>query len=236
MIVCALTTIAACGQTNRQAVDELRSEFAPLLPKLASLQKLVDAAPLRSGALSGFEFSDLDEAKASASFMRYDELAEPVPAAVDTRAGYLKPFDLYASGSFGLCLRRVLAAPKPGGEAALGMRNGKALLAQCRPALGLRYLVVVKTARYAPPRKLTQGSFAGGDATLEVAVVDWQRAEVVSKFAVEGVPDQVVRYATKRPNGDSGSAEESFYGTMWADAKRAITAQLVARGARITWR
>lgn len=220
-----LLFVTGCQQTNQQAIDAAKPAWAKVRAELPGLAKLI-GAPME-GRLEGMSWVELSPEKTNVSFLTLEQLGDP-----DAKASE-DGLDLYQGGNFHACLRWT--GPRcPMGATNLKERSGDKLRDECAAALNTQYLVVLETTASTPPVMTGEGTFAGGQATVRVSVIDRLVARVLATFIVEGVPGQVVRYTVRPDEEKAARLATAVHSTMWSNARQQIFDKLRALGATLT--
>ena len=217
--------LTGCQQTNQQAIDAAKPAWAKVRAELPGLAKLI-GAPVES-RLEGMSWVEASPDKTNVSFLTLEQLGDPDARAKDDE------LDLYQGGNFHTCLRWT--GPRcPMGATNLKERSGNTLRDECAEALKTRYLVVMETTASVPPVLTGEGTFAGGQATVRVSVIDRLAPKVLASFIVEGVPGQVVRYSVRPDEEKTARLAVAVHSTMWSNARQQIFDKLRALGATLT--
>lgn len=225
--------VSACGTTNRDAIDAMRADFASERARLAGfVAALPPAGSVTAHAAEPFSpplvWSDASATRgsANAAFLSLTQLADP--DAPNEPQGPDVSFD----SELVTCLRWT-GPHNPMAGSALDAREGERLGNECRAALAVPYVVVLRPLRFVPPSASSADTYSPGLLITDVIVLAHASGAVVASAQIEAHSADVVSY-TYRVGSDPVEALSRFaYSTLWSNVRSAVAAAFAAGGHRV---
>jgi hypothetical protein len=213
LLLALALTLAGCGKTTQDVIDEQRpamnalrthlSDIALALPDQASRQSA--PADLSPPPRYGTEDANTD-------ILMYDQMFDPEDGMRDP-----SDLDLFLSNIVLLPLR--WSGPvNPLSESFLDDAAGN-FDQQFTRAAGLSYIGVARVRGYEPPVAIDAKNYTGGSAEIDGFLVSLSTNEVLCSFSVSAAPDESVSY-TYKENEDPRSQLEGFVrSSIWQDGR-----------------
>jgi hypothetical protein len=222
--------LVACGTTNGDAIESLRPDYAAERARLASfVATLPPSASITATSFGAFApplvWTDAYATRGSsnAAFLTVGQLADPDTPRVD-----LGP-DVMLDSELEVCLQWT-GPHNPMAASALGTRNGDQLAADCRAALAVPYVVVLRPVTFQAPIATSPDTYQAGLLTTDVIVLDHATGRVIATARVQGRSGETVQYEY-RPGSDPTEALGRFaYSTLWTSLRAAIAAAFAPGG------
>ena len=222
-----MLVVMGCQKTNQQAIDAAKPAWAKVRIDLAAMSPLLGTQG--EARLEELSWVELSPEKTNTAFITDEQLRNPE---AEQPQGEL---DLYEGGTFLKCLQWT-GPHSQMSERARGERTGDTMRDRCAAALQTRYLVVLDTTASKLPELNTEGTFAGGQATVQVTVLDRLQSKALASFTVEGVPAQEVHYEVRPDEEKAARLAAAVHSTMWTNARTQIFDKLRSLGATLTTR
>jgi len=230
-VLTVVVCLAACGKTNREAINELKPAYLPLRSKLTKLAaSLPPAGSVKRTAPTALEppisFSERPQA-GNLNALMFDQLVDP-----DIDMDEQHRFDLGFSGDLLTCLSWT--GPKPKMTAAsLEERNGESILKTCQAPLARPYLLVSRVVAQADPGVgMEAGRFKGGAVVVEHFVVEVATSKVKTAFQTQGRTPHRITYRVKEGGFADGPKLEEALRALRSDTRGNVAKAFTASGAR----
>lgn len=231
LVVCA----SACGTTNADAIAALTPDYAAERARLASYATMLPPPAVAAPATTVPPFApplvwaeaDSHGATSNAAFLAAAELLDP--DAPDVPNGPDVDFD----SALARCLRWTGPA-NPMAASSMGARNGDQILADCRAALAVPYLVVLRPVHFTPANATDTATFTPAMLVADVLVLRHDTGAVVASARIEARSADTVRYVYREGEDQVQALTHFAYSTMWTNARAAIVAAFAAGGHTVT--
>ncbi len=233
---CALAlALVACGTTNRDAIEHLRSDYAAERTRLAGFVALLPPSPtVTNPTFAAFSpplvWGDVARGEAAgtnAAFFSYGQLASPDVHPIDRGP------DVVMSSELVDCLRWT-GPRSPMSESALGNRDGDQLEARCRAALAVPYLVVLRPGVFQAPIATSPETYAPGVLSMDVIVLDHASGRVIATARVVGTSAPRVEYVYEEGSDPAEALSRFAYSSLWSSVRQAIAAAFAGGGHRVS--
>jgi hypothetical protein len=231
LVFCVGLAAAACsgsggGQTNRQAVEELRPKFAA---KAARLQELATKLPpplsakehtlpktLNPPLVYYYDRGKYDSSKPPATAKTLDFSAVEVLA---------NPKGLTACGmTIGDVVRCINSTDATSFFATTGADKRDGVSEMCRPAVDIRYLAVYRVLRCGDVRLTGDKTFTAEGIDYEVFLADLETGTFIGQFSGHAAPPTSVTVSEKVHRGKHYGSVDSIK----EDIRRTVRADTVA--------
>lgn len=227
--------LAACGTTNRDAIEHLRADYTAERARLASYVAVLPP----SETITATSFSALtpplvwgdvsrgEGAGTNAAFLSFGQLANPDVRAIDRGP------DVTMSSELVDCLRWT-GPQNPMAQTALGSRDGEGLEARCRAALAVPYLVVLRPGAFQSPTATSPETYAPGVLSMDVIVLDHATGRTLASARVVGTSADRVQYVYEEGSDPAEALSRFAYSTLWSSIRQAIAAAFAAGGHHVS--
>ena len=210
-----------CGrdETNRALFKRYESQFAA---KRQQFNSIAQALP-EPGSVQGNTVASLSPKpvyglndSANTEIVMYDQLLNP----------YIKPeghnrLDLILSGGL-LNAMKWTGPNNPTSPSVLDKRSVPDMEPSLNKALATRYLVVVRPDRFDAPVAVSEDSFKGGSADVEVFVADLQDGHVPASGRITAHSSTNVQYMAKKGEDKRSRLEEFAYSSLFTQARQKV--------------
>lgn len=211
------------GETNRALFKRYESQFAAKRQQFNSIAQALPAP----GSVQGNTVASLSpkpvygvKDSANTEIVMYDQLLNP-----DIKSEGHNRLDLILSG--GLLNAMQWTGPNnPTSPSVLDKRSVPDMETSLNKALATRYLVVVRPARFDAPVAVSEDSFKGGSADVEVFVADLQDSHVPASGRFTAHSSTKVEYLSKKGEDKRSRLEEFAYSSLFTDARQKVGALL----------
>ena len=214
-----LLYIGCGGETNRALFKRYESQFASKRQQFNSIAQALPAA----GSVQGNTVGSLSpkpvygvKDSSNTEIVMYDQLLNP-----DIKSEGHNRLDLILSGGL-LNAMKWTGPNNPTSPSVLDKRSAPEMEASLKQALATRYLVVIRPARFDAPVAVSESSFRGGSADVEVFVAYLQDNHVPASGRFTAHPSITVEYASKKGEDKQARLEEFAYSSLFSDARQKL--------------
>jgi hypothetical protein len=203
LLLALALTLAGCGKTAQDVIDEQRPAMNALRTRLSDIAlALPDQAAEQSAPADLSPAPRYGTADANTDIMMYDQMFDPEDDMLD-------PADL------DLIMSNIILSPL--------LWTGD-FDQQFTRAAGLSYVGVARVRSYEPAVAIDAKTYSGGSAEIDGFLVSLSTNEVLCSFSVSAAPDESVSY-TYKENEDPRSQLEGFVrSSIWQDGRTKLLA------------
>lgn len=215
MVLCG----CAGGETNRALFKRYEGQFAS---KRQQFQNIAHALPapgsVQANTVANLSPKPVYGARDSGNteIVMYDQLLNP-----DVRSEGHNRFDLVLSGGL-LNTMKWTGPNNPMSPSVLDKKSAPDTEPSLGKALATRYLVVVRPAGFDAPVAVSENSFKGGSAGVEVFVADLQDSHVPACGRFTAHSSANVEYVSKKGEDKQARLEEFAYSSLFTDARQKL--------------
>jgi len=214
-----LLYIGCGGETNRALFKRYEGPFAAKRQQFNSIAQALPAP----GSVQGNTVASLSpkpvycvKDSTNTEIVMYDQLLNP-----DIRSEGHNRLDLILSGGL-LNAMKWTGPNNPTSPSVLDKRSVPDMEPSLNKALATRYLVVVRPARFDAPVAVSEYSFKGGSADVEVFVADLQDNHVPASGRFTAHSSTNVEYLSKKGEDKRARLEEFAYSSLFTDARQKV--------------
>jgi hypothetical protein len=216
LLLALALTLAGCGKTTQDVINEQRPAMNALRTRLSDIAlALPDRAAEQKAPADLSPPPRYGTADANTDIMMYDQMFDPEDDMLD-------PTDL------DLIMSNIILSPLlwTGPENPLSSVDDSAgdFDQQFIRAAGLSYVGVARVRSYEPAVAIDAETYSGGSAEIDGFLVSLSTNEVLCSFSVSAAPDESVSY-TYKENEDPKSQLEGFVrSSIWQDGRAKLLA------------
>ena len=216
-----LMLLCGCGggETNRALFKRYEGQFAAKRQQFNSIAQALPAP----GSVQGNTVASLSpkpvygvKDSGNTEIVMFDQLLNP-----DIKSEGHNRLDLILSGGL-LNAMKWTGPNNPTSASVLDKRSAPDMEATLSKALATRYLVVVRPARFDAPVAVSENSFKGGSADVEVFVADLQGSHVPASGRFTAHSSTNVEYLSKKGEDKQARLEEFAYSSLFTDARQKV--------------
>jgi len=220
-----LMLLCGCGggETNRALFKRYEGQFAAKRQQFNSIAQALPAP----GSVHGNTVASLSpkpvygvKDSGNTEIVMYDQLLNP-----DIKSEGHNRLDLILSGGL-LNAMKWTGPNNPMSPSVLDNRSAPDMERSLSKALATRYLVVVRPARFDAPVAVSENSFKGGSADVEVFVADLQDSHVPASGRYTAHSSTNVEYLSKKGEDKQARLEEFAYSSLFTDARQKVATLL----------
>jgi hypothetical protein len=213
LLLALALTLAGCGKTTGDVIDEQRPAMNALRTQLSDIAlALPDQAASQSAPANLSPPPRYGTDDANTDIMMYDQMFDPEDGMRDPT-----DFDLLMSNIILLPLRWS----GPGNPLAESFLNDSAgdFDQRFTRAAGLSYVGVARVRSYEPAVAIDAENYTGGSAEIEGFLVSLSTNEVLCSFSVSAAPDESVSYTYKEDQDPRSQLENFVRSSTWEDGR-----------------
>jgi len=207
------------GETNRALFKRYEGQFAAKRQQFNSIAQALPAP----GSVHGNTVASLSpkpvygvKDSGNTEIVMYDQLLNP-----DIKSEGHNRLDMILSGGL-LNAMKWTGPNNPMSPSVLDNRSAPDMERSLSKALATRYLVVVRPARFDAPVSVSENSFKGGSADVEVFVADLQDSHVPASGSFTAHSSTNVQYMVKKGEDKQARLEEFAYSSLFTDARQKV--------------
>jgi hypothetical protein len=206
------------GETNRAVFKRYESQFAAKRQQFQSIAGSLPApGSVRESNAASLSPKPVYDTRSSRNteIVMYDQLLNP-----DIKSEGHNRLDLLLAGD----LLRAMQWTGPANPMSPSVLDKKAddIEQILKQALAMRYLVVVRPARFVAPVAVDENNYKGGAADVEVFVADLETNKVPASGGFTAQSAKNVEYMFKKGDDKQSRLAEFAYSSMFTDARQKL--------------
>lgn len=216
------------GETAQETIQRYRPRYAE---QRAKLKRIADGLPPPHAVgndslpanLAPRPTHDVPNKQFNTAILMAEHCADPDHSFNDAKAPHR--LDL-SSHEDGLLTHLLWTGDRSPLVESARRRRDAALAGRMEQTLGLRYLVVVRTLRFDPPRLVGEKTFVGGEVEVEAFLVDLESEKVLGGFRRTFQPDPQVTVTVRKGQDASDGLQSGVSSQLWVKARKEFAATL----------
>jgi hypothetical protein len=211
LLLALALTLAGCGKTTGDVIDEQRPAMNALRTRLSDIAlALPDQAARQSAPADLSPPPRYGTDDANTDIMMYDQMFDPEDRMLD-------PTDLDLMMS-NIILRPLLWTGPENPLASMDKSAGD-FDQQFIRAAGLSYVGVARVRSYEPVVAIDTENYIGGSAEIDGFLVSLSTNEILCSFSVSAAPDESVSYTYKEDQDPRSQLENFVRSSTWQDGR-----------------
>ena len=209
---------AKSGETNQDAINRFKPQYAELRTKL---QQLAGKIPQRAterkatGSLTPQPvYSTQTDKPSNTDILMHPHLLDP-----DAKLDQNTQFDLQLANHLLRALQWT-GDKNPMSASALKTKATDSVIRDLEQGLQTRYVAVAKVAAYTPVVAVDKKTFRGGQATLDGFLVDLTNQSVVCSFTVSAKAQEQISYTYKENEDATEALAKLARSSLWSAARQ----------------